>query len=107
MTGRSLVVTEPTRSDIAGILRWTREQFGPAQAAIDDDKITEALVHLRMGPDIAGSAALTMGAQGLRRLPLRPPARHGVVYRAAEGQRLIILRLLHAAMDLPQHLSRE
>jgi len=107
VTGWTLVVTGPARSDIGDILRWTRAHFGSAQAAIYDDKIAEALAKLRQGPDVPGSAALDTVAPAMGRLALRAPARHVVVYRAGEGRRLFILRLLHPAMDLPRHHPRE
>jgi toxin ParE1/3/4 len=107
VSGWAVTVTGPARSDIAAALAWTRDTFGPAQTDLYRDKITEALKRLRAGPDLPSTSALATIAPGIRRLALRPPARHVLIYRAVEERRILVLRLLHAAMDLPRHLPRE
>lgn len=103
MTTWQVVLTDPARDDIRAILRHTAEAFGEAQRGIYRAKIRAAVARLGEGPTVPGSAALRLGAPGLWRLKLQRPARHFLIYRTA-GSRILVLRLLHDAMDIAQHL---
>ena len=93
--------------DLANILKWTAENFGPGQAHAYRDTIVRAIGELAHGPDVAGSRARDEILRGLRTLHI---ARHGrrsrhlLMYRVAAERIIEIARILHDSMDLPRHL---
>lgn len=98
-----VAVADQARADIRIVLQATLERFGTAQHEVYRAKIDAALASLEAGPEVAGSMPAHPRPPGLRRLPLRRPASHPLVYRA-EGDRILVLRLLHESMDLPRRL---
>ena len=79
-----------------------RPRVGQAQA-----QITLAIEALRGGPEVVGTKARDEIARGVRTLHVARQGRKGrhfVVFRAAEGQIVEILRLLHDSMDLARHV---
>ena len=98
------------KADIEDILSWTAEHFGEQQARAYAETLAAALTGLSEGPDTPGARARSDIAKGLFTLHV---ARHGrkgrhfVMFRIGEddpGQVIDVLRVLHDAMDLPQHL---
>ena len=103
-------LTAAAEADFQGILRWTLEQFGEAQARIYAQTLSAALESLAAGPKVIGAKARSDIARGLFTLHV---ARHGrkgrhfVMFRIGDDQDrkvIEVLRLLHDSMDLPRHL---
>lgn len=110
------LVAEPARRDITRVLEWSRERYGAAARRRYERLITRALVAITAARDPVGSRSLDEVATGVRiyhlrnsrreRSSLRVAApRHLLVYERPEPDLVIVLRLLHDAMDLPSHLQ--
>jgi toxin ParE1/3/4 len=93
--------------DFTRILAYTLEAFGARQAHIYRDVLVDAISALAQGPDTLGSTASDEVRPGLRRLHVARrghKGRHFILYRAAEGDVIEVLRILHDAMDLARHV---
>ena len=93
--------------DFVRILKYTKETFGSRQVAVYRVTLLEALAALESGPDVLGSAARDEILPSLRSLHVARQGRRGrhfIMYRAAEGQVIEIVRILHDAMDLASHI---
>lgn len=91
--------------DFANILKWTTENFGTRQSRVYRDILVEAITELSGGPAVAGSRARDEIMSGLRTLHVARHGRRGshfLMYRAAPGSTIEIVRILHDRMDL-QH----
>jgi len=103
-------LSEPARTDIREIFRWTGERFGNAQANAYGEHILDALDALRHGPKISGVRARPDIAQGLYTFHIsrnRRRGRHVILFRIGQdqGQLLIVIgRILHDSMDMARHL---
>ena len=100
-------LTRQAESDFLDISRWTAENFGPAQAEFYAETVTLAIEALHGGPGVVGTEARDGIAEGIRTLHVARQGRKGrhfVVFRAAEGQIVDVLRLLHDSMDLARHV---
>ncbi len=96
--------------DFVRILRYTADTFGDRQAAIYQTTLTEALAALNAGPDAPASAARDEILPGLRSLHVARQGRRGrhiILSRAAAGQVIEVVRILHDAMDLARHIPPE
>ena len=96
--------------DFAGILNYTKDTFGLHQAEIYKTTLIEALALLENGPDVLGSAARNEILEGLRTLHVARHGRRGrhfIMYRAAAGDVIEVVRILHDAMDLARHIPPE
>ncbi len=98
--------------DFGGIIEWTAREFGAAQAVRYEALIAAAVDRLRDGPFhhlVQASAA----GEGIRCMPImdgRRRARHVVYFTWSSGSdqgRVVILRILHAAMDPARHLGSD
>ena len=95
--------------DLVRIVRRTRETFGLRQADVYAETLRAALMALEDGPDISGSKARDDIRPGYRILHVargRRRGRHFVMYRAGDGV-IVVLRILHDAMDLARHVPKE
>jgi len=94
------------QGDFNDILRWTLRHFGPEQARIYAETLSDAVAALTAGPSLAGVVARDEIEEGLFTLHVARDGRRGrhfVLFRW--GDRTVdVLRLLHDAMDLPRHL---
>lgn len=93
--------------DYASILAYTQQIFGARQATLYDDVLFNALSALLDGPNVPGSVAREDILPGIRTLHVArggAHARHFILYRANPPQTIEVLRILHDAMDLAQHL---
>jgi toxin ParE1/3/4 len=96
--------------DFARILKYTRDTFGQKQTDIYRVTLLDALAALGNGPDVPGSAARDEILPNLRSLHVARQGRRGrhfVMYRAAHGDVIEVVRILHDAMDLAQHVPLE
>jgi toxin ParE1/3/4 len=101
-------LTAAAEKDFQGIVAWTVEQFGEAQALVYAETIALALEALAEGPSLIdarrrdeiqkGFCSLHVARQGRM-------GRHFVMFRIAPrgGDVIEVLRLLHDSMDLPRH----
>jgi toxin ParE1/3/4 len=93
--------------DFLRILKDTADAFGARQAGIYKVTLTNAVAALESGPDVPGSAARDEILPRLRSLHVARQGRRGrhfIMYRAAPGQVIEVVRILHDAMDLARHI---
>jgi toxin ParE1/3/4 len=93
--------------DFARILIFTRDAFGARQADVYKQTLIDALAALGEGPTLSGSAARDEILPRLRALHvarLGRRGRHFILYRAAEGSAIDVIRILHDSMDLARHI---
>jgi toxin ParE1/3/4 len=93
--------------DFANILKWTTETFGARRSRLYRDTIVQAIGELVNGPEVAGSKARDEIKRGLRTLHIARHGRRGrhfLLYRAAPGRIIEIVRILHDGMELRRHL---
>lgn len=111
-----LRLTRRARADLAAVLRQGREQFGDEAQRRYERLLNATMRELAADPRRPGVRAASSAADDARlyhsrhtsrRLPAadrvaRP--RHIIVFRIADDE-VRILRVLHDAMDLPEHLK--
>lgn len=103
-------LTAQAEADVAGILEWTAGQFGDTQAHRYAETLTSAIEALSEGPDAPGAKLRNEIARGLMTLHVARKGhrgRHFLLFRVSReaGREVIdVLRVLHDAMDLAQHL---
>jgi toxin ParE1/3/4 len=118
---RTITLTLRARDDIADILDSSAEHFGRSARLRYEALLQAALRDLADDPARPGSQARSEFTGAVRTYHLRHsrrrqrragmPApttpRHLIVYRQPAPDELLILRLLHDAMELSRHLSGE
>ena len=118
---RRITLTLRARDDIANILDYSAEQFGGPARERYEALLQTVLLELADDPTRAGSQARPEFTGTVRTYHLRhsrrrqrqagasvPAApRHLIVYRHPGPDELVILRVLHDAMELSQHLPDE
>jgi toxin ParE1/3/4 len=102
-------LTDSAESDFRRIVQWTSGQFGPAQARRYAKTLSSALQELADDPllhDVRKRDDILPGLMTLHVARNRRKGRHFILFRvfAEDAQIIDILRILHDAMDLPQHL---
>lgn len=103
-------LTAAAEADFEGILRWTADQFGEAQARTCADSVSAAVNDLTAGPTVTGAKRRDDILKGIFTLHVAHKGRKGrhlVMFRVGYGADhdvIEILRLLHDAMDLQRHL---
>jgi toxin ParE1/3/4 len=98
------------KKDFARILKYTKDTFGPRQADVYRATLLEALAALDAGPDVPGSVPREEIRPNLRTLHVARHGRRGrhfIMYRAAQGHVIEVVRILHDAMDLARHVPPE
>lgn len=112
MSGASWTVrlSAAAEADFRQILRWTADNFGPAQARAYADTLSSALQALSAGPATLGARARPDIGNDVGTLHVARngrKGRHFVMFRiggAQDGKVIDVLRLLHDSMDLERHL---
>jgi toxin ParE1/3/4 len=100
-------LTTAAETDFREILRWTAEQFGAQQANRYAGQLASTLTRLTEGPGVLGAKPRDDIMEGLCTLHMGDKGRHFVLFRATGtdlSKTIEVLRILHEAMDLPQHL---
>jgi toxin ParE1/3/4 len=103
-------LTKSAESDYQSIIVWTLRKFGDLQARIYAETLSAALMALTAGPAAIGATERSEIGKGIFTLHVARgghKGRHFVLFRIGPGkhQRNIeVLRLLHDAMDLTQHI---
>jgi toxin ParE1/3/4 len=105
--------------DIVAILARTEETFGEAGRLRYEALLAACLRAIAIDPPCAGSVARPEIGGGVRTYHLRhgrarvPPAarvrkpRHFLLYRSFKPELVGVGRVLHDAMDLPQHVPED
>jgi toxin ParE1/3/4 len=113
---RSLRLAPRAQRDLADLFSTSEEQFGDVVADRYRRLVAAALRDLRADPERAGVRPLQAGSGDIRLYHLRHsraglPAgrtiarpRHFLAFREVDGQ-VIVIRVLHDAMDLHSRLS--
>jgi toxin ParE1/3/4 len=114
-------LTLPARRDIADLLDWSAEHFGPAGRRRYEALLETALRDIAANPARSGSREETQLGPGLRIYHLRlsrdrakakfgvvRTTRHILLYRCQPKENVVtVLRVLHDAMDLVRHVQTE
>ncbi|MDR0779415.1 MAG: type II toxin-antitoxin system RelE/ParE family toxin [Pseudomonadales bacterium] len=101
-------LTLDAAKDFAGIIQWTKQNFGAQQALAYTVTLKDALTELHCGPDAFGVKRREDIGSGILTLHVARngrKGRHFVVFRVGGKQVIDVLRLLHDSMDLASHLS--
>ena len=115
-----VIIAPKARSDIANILAWTLDNFGPQMLHRYGKLIAAAIAEIAANPELAGSVKRAEIAEHCRTYHLihsrkkaggrgnrvRHP-RHFLLYRATESNVVEIGRVLHDSMELDQHLPED
>ena len=115
-----VIIAPKARSDIASILAWTEENFGPQTLKRYAKLIATAIEQIAEDPERAGSSQRPEIAENCRTYHLyfsrksagragdriRQP-RHLLLYRVTESNTLEIGRVLHESMDFQANLPEE
>lgn len=99
--------TKAADRDFARILRDSEQKFGRAQAEIYQRTLRAAFDELEGGPEVLGSQSKAAVRPGLRTLHVARnncSGRHMLVYAAQKHNVILVLRILHDAMDLARHI---
>jgi plasmid stabilization system protein ParE len=96
-------VDRTCRRGLAEIAAWTLAEFGSVQTRRYAGYFDVAIASLHRVDEPLDSRPAADLLPGLRRWPV-PRTRH-VMFYLAEGDRVLILRILHAAMDPARHLG--
>ncbi len=110
MTRWHVRLSQDAETDFAEILIYTHDIFGDSQARTYQGVLADALATLSEGPTVLGSVALDDILPNLRSLHVARRGRRGrhfILYRAADGQTIEVLRILHDAMDIARHIQPE
>lgn len=115
-----VIIAPRARSDIAGILAWTEENFGPQILKRYTKLIATAIEEVAADPLRPGSSRRPEIAEACRTYHLffsrksagqgkdriRRP-RHFLLYRVNDANVVEIGRVLHDSMELQAHLPKE
>lgn len=105
--GWEVRLSEAAEADFENILARTADQFGEERARLYEDILRSAIASLREGPSIPGARPrpeVARGAYSLHAARNRRRPRHFILFHIAGETRILIVRILHDAMDLPRHL---
>lgn len=109
-TAWTVRLTELARDDFSNIVSWTIEQCGPAQARAYATTLSLALQDLTTNgpalPCVRTRDEIVAGIMTLHVARNRRKGRHFIMFRVGteDARTIDVLRILHDAMDLPQHL---
>ena len=110
MTRWYVRLSRDAETDFAEILIYTHDTFGDSQVRTYQGVLTDTLTTLSEGPTVLGSVVLDDILPNLRSLHVARRGRRGrhfILYRAADGQTIEVLRILHDAMDIARHIQPE
>jgi toxin ParE1/3/4 len=96
---RELFLTREAQSDITGILNYTLETWGAAQAAIYAGKFDEGLSLLLENPLLGRQRNDILPGDRVWRIE-----RHFAIY-SLQDERVSIIRVLHVSCDVEDHLE--
>lgn len=94
-------LSKSAEKDLAGILRYTTKTWSQKQADIYLESIAAARDRIAENPSLLGSQTRENFAKGCRTFLV---GKHLIFYRV-DGELLIIPRILHEPMNLPNQLK--
>ena len=103
-------LTDEAEQDFLRIVKDTADTFGERQSIVYQALLADGLAALEAGPDVPGSRARDDLRPHLRSLHVARrgrPGRHVIIYRAAGGNVIDVVRILHDAMDFARHIPPE
>ena len=101
-------LAEQAETDFDDIIGWTTRVFGAARARVYAGVLHSALRDLSAGPShpLARGFDVERGLGLLHVARKGRPGRHFLLFQSRpEEQHILVLRILHDAMDLPRHVS--
>jgi toxin ParE1/3/4 len=102
-------LSRKARKDIENALAWSLDQFGERQHDAYQELIREALVEIADDPTAPPARERPEIRKGIWTFHIARRGRHArhlFVYRLKRNGEVDIVRFLHDAMDLPQHLPK-
>lgn len=93
-------ITPKAHEDLAGIWRYTLDQWGERQADTYLDDLDAAFVMLATMPEMCRERP-ELGAA----VRLYPHAHHLIVYQIRDPETILIVRVLHESMDVTERLA--
>ncbi len=106
-TGWTVRLSAEAEHDFPRIPDYPIGTYGERQSDLYKTLIQESLATLSPGPEVPGSVARDDIRPGLRSVHISRPGRRGrhfIVYHAVSDNLVVVLRILHDAMDLPRHI---
>jgi len=100
-------LSEAAEVDFESILTRTADQFGEEHARLYEDILRSAIASLREGPSTPGARPrpeVGRGVYSLHAARSKRRARHFILFHIEGETRIVIVRILHDAMDLPRRL---
>ena len=100
-------LSNPAERDFVEIVGYTADNFGARQARVYDATLRQALAALRAGPTLRGTVDREDVGVGLRSLHVARKGRRGrhlILYREGPERTIEVVRILHDAMDLKEHV---
>jgi toxin ParE1/3/4 len=102
-----VVFTAAAKTDIQRVIRYTRQRWGPQQVLAYRELILEARNRLEATPSIGHHReGLPPDGQVFHIGQPGKPASHFFLYQVVQGKTVVVLRMLHEAMDMPRHWPR-
>ena len=114
MKSRILAITDPARSDLQEVRRYTFRQYGRSAADAYDALLKQALRDIRYDPFRPGSKDRSEIGANVRTYHtafsrersasgLKSP-RHFILYFLSRDNELVVSRVLHDSRDLARHI---
>lgn len=97
---RTVQFTNASRNDLKSIFTYSIRKWGLAQAKRYSDQLKEHVQ--KMAPSAAFSKPVNNSERNLMQSAI---GRHLIIFEQTDEQ-ILIVRVLHEAMDIPRHLSR-
>ena len=96
---RSLIVAAAAQRDLREIFRHSAKRWGEAQRAAYAASLDQALARLAEFPELG------RGRDEIRRGLRSHPVREHVVLYLTEADAIVVLRVIHARMDMPNRFD--
>lgn len=87
--------------DLDAITNYTLERYGIAQARRYSASLTQSFKTISYFP-VIGTRYVTGGGRDFRKFTV---GRHAIFFSTPEGADVLIVRILHIAMDFDRHLD--
>ena len=114
---RRLIITDPARSDLIDIRRFTVNRHGPVPADAYDAVLKQALGDIRGHPYRPGSKERSEIGEAIRSYHIAlsrdraesgvKSPRHFVLYVLPHDDEVVISRILHESRELARHIPQD
>ena len=99
-------LTRQAEASLLDIARWTFETFGPRQAAVYEEDLTERCVEIAEGTAVSRGCRQWIGPDLPEDLRVAQCGRHYIVF-LENTDSVTIVDFLHVRSDLPRRLAAE